>query len=92
MSLITKNDFVLDNIVLCVHLWLAVRIQTVREDVLDVVLCLPDERGEDGSDGGHVEEDQVRVAMGDVDKVVLVDRGVCVQEDLVFCAQQGNVI
>ena len=69
-----------------VHLRLAMWIQTVGEDVLAEVFCvrLLDKRRQDGGDGRHVEEDQVRVPVADVDSVLLVEHGVRVQRDLVF--------
>ena len=83
---ITKNQLVIDKIVLVVHLRLAMWIQTVGEEVLAEVFCfrLLDKRRKDGGDGRHVEEDQVRVPVADVDGVLLVEHGVRVQRDLVF--------
>ena len=54
---------------------------------------LLDKRRQDGGDGRHVEEDQVRVPMADVDGVLLVEHRVRVQRDLVLCdAEQRNSI
>ena len=77
-SEITKNQLVIDKIVLRVHLRLARWIQTVGEEVLTEVFGfrLLDERRQDGGDGRHVEEDEVRVPVGDVDGVILVDNGI----------------
>ena len=56
-------------------------IQTVGEEVRTEVFGfrLLDEWGQDGGDGRHVEEDEVRIAVGDVDGVILVDNGIRVQ-------------
>ena len=81
---ITKNQLVIDKIVLVVHLRLAMWIQTVGEEVLAFCFRLLDKRRQDGGDGRHVEEDQVRVPVADVDGVLLVEHGVRVQRDLVF--------
>ena len=67
-----------------VHLRLAMWIQTVGEEVLVFCFRLLDKRRKDGGDGRHVEEDQVRVPVADVDSVLLVEHGVRVQRDLVF--------
>ena len=88
-SVITKNQLVIDKIVLRVHLRLAMWIQTVGEEVLTEVfgLGLLDERRQDGGDGRHVEEDEVRLPVADVDGVILVDNRIRVQRDLVFCVR-----
>ena len=58
-------------------------IQTVGEEVLVLAkvfgLRFLDERRQDGGDGRHVEEDEVRIPVGDVDGVILVDNGIRVQ-------------
>ena len=90
-SLITKNQLVIDKIVLVVHFRLAMWIQTLV--VLQVLgFRLLDKRRQDGGDGGHVEEDQVRVAVGDVDTVIPVDNRVRVQENLVLWSAEQKEI
>ena len=89
-SLITKNQLVIDKIVLVVHFRLAMWIQTLVVQVLGFRLL--DKRGQDGGDGGHVEEDQVRVAVGDVDTVILVDNRVRVQDNLVLWSAEQKEI
>ena len=89
-SLFTKNQLVIDKIVLVVHFRLAMWIQTLVVQVL--VFRLLDKRGQDGGDGGHVEEHQVRVAVGDVDLVILVDNRIRVQENLVFWSAEQKEI
>ena len=89
-SLFTKNQLVIDKIVLVVHFRLAMWIQTLVVQVLGFRLL--DERGQDGGDGGHVEEDQVRVAVGDVDLVILVDNRIRVQEIPVFWSAEQKEI
>ena len=89
-SLITKNQLVIDKIVLVVHFRLAMWIQTLVVQVLGFRLL--DKRGQDGGDGGHVEEDQVRVAVGDVDLVILVDNRIRVQDNLVLWSAEQKEI
>ena len=89
-SLFTKNQLVIDKIVLVVHFRLAMWIQTLVVQVLGFRLL--DKRGQDGGDGGHVEEHQVRVAVGDVDLVILVDSRIRVQENLVFWSAEQKEI
>ena len=89
-SLITKNQLVIDKIVLVVHFRLAMWIQTLVVQVLGFRLL--DKRGQDGGDGGHVEEDQVRVAVGDVDLVILVDNRVRVKDNLVLWSAEQREI
>mgnify|MGYP001214447035 CR=1 FL=1 len=89
-SLFTKNQLVIDKIVLVVHFRLAMWIQTLVVQVFGFRLL--DERGQDGGDGGYVEEDQARVAVGDVDLVILVDNRIRVQEILVFWSAQQKEI
>ena len=89
-SLITKNQLVIDKIVLVVHFRLAMWIQTLVVQVLGFRLL--DKRRQDGGDGGHVEEDQVRVTVGDVDTVILVDNMVRVQDNLVFWSAEQREI
>ena len=59
------------------------------EEVLTEVFSfrLLNERRQDGGDGRHVEEDEVRIPVCDVDGVILVDNGIRVQRDLVFCVR-----
>ena len=89
-SLFTKNQLVIDKIVLVVHFRLAMWIQTLVVQVLGFRLL--DKRGQDGGDGGHVEQDQVRVAVGDVDLDILVDSRIRVQENLVFWSAEQKEI
>ena len=90
-SLITKNQLVIDKIVLVVHFRLAMWIQTLV--VLQVLgFRLLNEWGQDGGDGGHVEEDQVRVTVGDVDLVILVDNRIRVQDNLVLWSAEQREI
>ena len=61
----------------------------MREEVLAEVfgLRLLDERRQDGGDRRHVEEDEVRLPVADVDGVILVDNRIRVQRDFVFCVR-----